>query len=123
MNRRSFFKRLFGGAAVAVASLYVPSRPWDVAVPKPPIPGFRAFVDAIRNRGGGIGFKTALCSPDGGFLLPLHISDEIAKMAGLEGSGVVPAPWRGVIGHWGAPGPGEPMPATQSPSRQPSLSA
>lgn len=38
MNRRDFIKRAIGGAALAIASLYVPSKPWIAAVPKPATP-------------------------------------------------------------------------------------
>lgn len=35
MKYRTFLKRALGGAAASLAAFYVPSRPWNIAVPRP----------------------------------------------------------------------------------------
>lgn len=52
MIRRIFLKSL-GCIAASVACFYVPGRPWNVAVPKPPQVkqvGFTIFLDEIKGK-------------------------------------------------------------------------
>lgn len=72
MIRRSFLKRALGAAALALAGLYVPGRPWAVVVPK--LPNF---------------------SLDGGRLIPEYLIEALKQ---LERDGILYSP--GAFSHW-----------------------
>ncbi len=88
VNRRNFIKRAIGGAALAIASLYVPGRPWGAVVPKPP-------------------------SPQGGCYIPERFAEAIAR---LQNDGFIRGPrvsWAGITAHW-KPEPPSRQPASAS---------